>query len=107
MQSIHDETAVWESWAPEMGQRVRVRISAECRLRPCPGSYYERIGQVGHPEYEDGLTGTVTSFGHPHSDFLANQGHTIDVEYDTYPDIGEGRRARGGTYCALELEPVP
>lgn len=98
----------WEPWAPKVGQRVRVRLNGECQLRPCSGSYYEQIGQQGHPEYENGLTGTVTNFYRPDSDFLAAQGHTVDVEYDfdNRPEIGRGRRARGGSYCALELEPI-
>lgn len=100
---------VWEPWIPKIGQRVRIKLNGECQLRPCPGSYYEQIGQRGHPGYEDGLKGTVTNFKQPNSDFLTDQGHAIDVEYDidNRPEIGHGRRARGGTYCALELEPLP
>ena len=101
------EPRYWEPQTFEIGQRVRVRLSAECQLKPCPGSYYDQIGQVGHPEHENGLTGTVTDFKQDERDFLAAQGHTIDVEYDIdmRPTIGDGRQSRGGVYCALELEP--
>lgn len=103
------EPRYWEPWVPEIGQRVRVCLSGECQLKPCPNSYYEQIGQVGHPEYENGLTGTVTHFERPwQNDFLADQGHTIDVEYDVQvrPWIAPGRKARGGTYAPIELEPI-
>lgn len=100
-----------KSWQPRVGQRVRIVLNGECQLRPCEGSYYARIGQIGHPSYEQGLTGTVSSFHdvtEAEHDVMAQQGHLIDVEYDrhVYPTLPDGRLARGGTYCAFELEPL-
>jgi hypothetical protein len=89
----------------KVGDRVRVRLIGECALKPTPGSYFERIGQIGHPEYENGVTGVVTAVGR-RGDYLSDQGHTIDVDYDVpcRPLLPSGRWMGGGTYCAQELE---
>jgi hypothetical protein len=52
-------TAVrWEPWAPEIGQRVKIRLSAECPLlRAAPGE--KETKTAWHSHSEDGMVGTV------------------------------------------------
>ena len=80
---------IWEPWRPVVGQRVRVRLSAECG-----------IGGI-HGLREDGATGVLIA-----SDSGAGQvqaDHPYLVCFDrplTAPLV------RSWFYCAAELEPA-
>ena len=94
----------YEPWTPEVGQRVRVRISAECQVRPDPGSGADRSGVIGHVEWEDGLTGVVMP--HPVGEAMAAQGHRYMVKWDQ-ERILDDERFNASPYAAIELEPIP
>lgn len=79
----------WEPWTPEVGQRVRVRISPECD--------YCDID-------EDGMTAVVELIDEidPTLDYTLNA-HRWWVILDVPPDGYVHRR----NYAAIELEPLP
>ncbi len=69
---------VWEPWQPAVGDRVRVRLSGECR--------WDRDGiaqdDPGHDEEMlDGLLGTVTK----HVPNVWKDGHHYRVEFEVCP----------------------
>jgi hypothetical protein len=86
---------VWQPWQPGIGDRVRVRLSGECR--------WDRDGAAtatdnpGHDRVLDGQLGTAVEYDPNiwHSD------HDYFVALDTSPfdDVGEW-------LTAAELEPV-
>jgi hypothetical protein len=90
-------TDIWEPWRPEIGQRVRVRISAECR------EDWGR-GPEGHPSWADGLTGIVVDkpycVQNANPQALARHPYSVLLDED----------GPGGTYglrmAAIELEPI-
>lgn len=93
-------------WVPasarpfRVGDRVRIRLSGECRRHPLPESLYGRLDIVGHHPNEDGLTGTVAMFLEPIAD-----GHMVYVGTDDTFDIGSGKETRRWiSYAASELE---
>lgn len=97
---------IWEPpgmWKPKVGDRVRIRLSAECRVSPHPDSTYARAGLPGHLAWEDGRTGEVTTF--PLHESLVTQGHRYTVLWDA-PRTVNGERVDGGCYAACELTPL-
>lgn len=111
---MHDEsppewfTAPREAHARALvvGQRVRVRLSGECRLIPLPESYHATLSRVGHELWEDGQTGTISGIDGP-DDGLAAQGHPYEVCLDERYPLGGGLYARWLNFAAEELEPLP
>lgn len=118
---IDEERRVWEPWVPEIGQRVRVRLSAECQTRmnhaSPPPSVSDRTlrdmmrarvdvaarfarddWMTGHPGAMDGVEGTVTDI-----DQTLDDGHYYRVMFDrnTEPDDYVGC-----DLAAIELEPI-
>lgn len=117
------DSDVWEPWVPEVGQRVRVRLSAECRTefevarlagqmtddearrRTLAGQDVfafedEDESFTTHPNHIDGVTGVVGLIDRsPDSD-----GHFYRVLFDVklMPDA-----IVGAHLSAAELEPVP
>jgi hypothetical protein len=85
-------SAVWEPWRPEIGQRVRVRISPECVLVDGDGTVFH------HAEWHDGVTGVVYRDDFPLG-WPNRAGHRFAVKVDQ--PVG-GRIA----VAAIELEPV-
>lgn len=85
------------------GDRVAIRLSAECDLPVDAGSMAARDGIVGHYPVEDGWTGKVTGRYVPAR--FARRGHTVPVEWDE-PWIHSGYRFRGQYYAPIELEPL-
>lgn len=86
--------APWEPWTPKVGDRVRIRFSAECR-----GHVEE-----SNPDAEraDGAIGTVIEWPKKKS---AN--HPITVAYDApwwSPEVGATCFA--GHWAVIELEPL-
>ena len=100
--------ARWGPWVPELGQRVRIRLSAECPLlRAAPGQKETRT--AWHSHSEDGMTGTVVKptpgVWMPRMDL---EGHRYLVDFSGFkPDAVhfEGCISFGATYfAASELE---
>jgi hypothetical protein len=109
---------VWEPWRPEIGQRVRVRVSAECQaggvatrapmsnraLRDLIESGGDANGwgvaspQEGHESEIDGVEGTVIAI-----DRRVEHGHYYRVWFDKpiMPMV-----LLGLDLAAIELEPV-
>lgn len=113
---------IWEPWVPEIGQRVRVRLSGECRVekqlvtppphvsddevrrRTFAGEDVATIYSVtkhhtDHPEQFEGETGTVALVDR--SEELS--GHYYRVMFDRLVQPG---RYLGVDLAAVELEPV-
>lgn len=100
----------WEPTTFRVGDRVRVRLSAECDLKARHRDIEtgELLGTVtdGHVPLADGVTGHVIQpparaveaiIGHPH--------HFV-VRFDE-PISYRGRTYWAETYAAIELEPLP
>lgn len=98
-----DDGGVWEPITFEVGDRVQIRPSPECRVVPNGGiAEYEDI--EGHFPDEDGLIGEVREVldgTHP----LARQGHRFRVHYEELVQF-RGWWCHGGTYAAAELLPL-
>lgn len=97
----------WEPWQPVVGQRVRVRLNAECRVKPEEDSPDSDLQIVGHHDDEDGSIGQIKAiFTEMESPLLVEQGHRFGVWWDG------GMRKRGAdwvlgnVYAAIELEPL-
>jgi hypothetical protein len=100
---------VWEPWTPEIGQRVRIRVSPEC-----PVVHLSRLDDVlrGHHTDYTGEIGVVEGISrydpNDHEAVSAgdtNDGHDFYVsDHDLYPD-GRWHRV-SAFFAAIELEPV-
>ena len=93
----------FEPWHPEVGQRVRVRLSGECRapLEPLSGGL--RVGATyRHPQEFDGLSGTVIE---TRDKFYENSGHQYHVQLDTHVWVN-GEPFWLDHFAAIELEPI-
>ena len=94
----------WEPWQPEIGQRVRIRLSAECNVSWCDDRYRD-----GHPIEADGATGTVVK-DRPDPP-LWGATHPYVVVFDepiVAPLFADGRESmwHGNYFAAIELEPI-
>lgn len=109
---------IWEPWTPQIGQRVRVRLSAEClssgvvthapvdnaALRALieSGGDANQWGveseETGHPPEIDGVEGTVLAI-----DRAIDDGHYYRVWFDAPVRPSE---CWGLDMAAIELEPV-
>lgn len=117
-----DLGGVWEPWRPEIGQRVRIRLSAECQAvmhaaAPPPtvsddelrnlmsrgvdvATMFARDNQeTGHPRCLDGVRGEITAV---YRDDAA-LGHYYRVLFD---DVVGVNMYIGGDFAAIELEPI-
>ncbi len=104
----------WEPWKPEVGQRVRVRISLECAycLDPMFPKCYDRALS------DDGRTGTVVTVGHggcclfdgEHDDLdPAHAAHTVWVKWDDRRDYDDPQIPGidlDAHFAVAELEPI-
>ena len=103
---MHD---IWEPWVPEVGQRVRIRLSGECR-----GQTIRTGVLVSHLPQMDGRT-AVVKVAHPAHLILPGCGwreigaHRFLVETEEKIELVPGRPPYIATvaYCAAELEPAP
>lgn len=102
-----DLDAPVEFWTPKIGDRVRVRLSAECQRAVEPGSPGAISGQGSHAPQFDGLTGRIISPGIYAAVIAAviNRDHAYLVEFDQ-PITIDGYRhlVHGDAYAAAELE---
>lgn len=93
---------VWEPWQPKVGQRVRVRLSAECNMEYSPETRGVRVSKhpvFGHPDVLDGMVGKVISVG------LYSNHHPYSVHFmDRYEWLDELWCCH--SFAAIELEPV-
>lgn len=96
-----------EPWTPRVGDRVRVVINPECRLRPHPESYEPATaGLLGHYPFENGRVGTVVlpeNAVDGDAEYFAAQGHPYLVEYDI-PFVVADFTCTMDFYAACELE---
>ena len=106
----------FEPWHPEVGQRVRVRLSGECRrpLHPEAPARAEGGVEYGHPEEFDGAIGRVSDalkvygliagFDYIQEvlDWNAKYGHYYNVEMEMPWPGGWS----DGCFAAIELEPI-
>ena len=98
----------WEPWTPQIGQRVKIRLSAECPLlRAAPGQ--KETLTVWHSHSEDGMIGRVVKptpgVWMPRMDL---PGHPWLVDFFPGSVHFQGCISFGATYFAApELEPVP
>ncbi len=96
--------AVWEPWVPAVGDSVRIRLSAECRLdRGFP--------PLGHDDTFDGQVGDVLSVDRPEAivalwsqgvewmDRLGAHRFGVRIQVDDEDEYE--------WFAALELEPLP
>ena len=92
-QSVHRDFRV--------GDRVRVRLSAECQKVPLKRSAQAEWGVTkGHCDWEDGLIGVVRhirNVDHP----ATREGHPFSVVWDIRRDGYSGAH-----YAAIELESI-
>jgi hypothetical protein len=112
------EPAYWEPWTPKPGDRVRVRVNAEClycvdiRFPEC----YERALA------DDDRMATVSSVGHDDCSCRyvdeppdpAHMAHDVWVKWDErrpyddpVPRVGEWECPFDAHFAACELEPLP
>jgi hypothetical protein len=104
---IVQDRDVWEPWAPEVGQRVRVRISPECDAR-----FIARYTLNGEPatgaEHHfpeaHGATGIVTEV--VTSGREAINGHRFHVQFDRGVSVPGTGHLLGICVAAIEMEPV-
>ena len=98
---------IYEHWTPQPGDRVRVRISAECRVKVdyCTGiagpNGFSGIYRLGHDPVEDGAIGTV--------DYLEPAGCCAPQMRGKHPGCGDPARL---AWCAHRVmvefdEPIP
>lgn len=95
------EPRYWPTRTFAVGDRVRIRISAECcRVWPL-GSWAMRLGVIGHPPEHDGLTGEVVdvSQGDDHP-------YLVDIDQPTTFASDHDVTRRILRYAAVELEPL-
>ena len=86
----------WEPWTPAVGDRVRVRLSAEC-----PVTWTHDAPEL------DGVTGWVRETGPLHH----FAGHEYYVEFDRRVPCRRGPKRLADVYygcvfAAIELEPI-
>lgn len=91
----------WEPWVPEVGQRVRVRVSAECRALD---SHQLCDKYLDHRPI--GVVYRVVTIDDPYSASHARAGHPYWVTHDFVPVPDKPFHGLyGGYFSAFELEP--
>lgn len=104
-----EDGAEVEAWIPAVGQRVRVRLSAECdHIVPWECAIYHLTalpeGSVhGHPVCLDGRSGVVVTINGPDNHGVIIPGHRYGVIMDT-PYEWKGIVWPMHTFAACELE---
>lgn len=100
------EQRFYEPWQPTVGQRVRVRLSGECRRKLTDGVGKQIGRRFGHHESFDGIGGVVTSpLFASHSEPNSSQGHPYLVLFESDVTI-DGHECVGDYFAAIELEPI-
>ena len=108
-------SAIWEPWVPVEGQRVRVRLSGECRATMAywkttaddPWSSDETLKAVGHDPREDGAVGEVSLDDGPDEPTNTFDAHRFLVYFDQPVCVTEANCAQASVfYAAAELEPA-
>ena len=90
------ERPAFERWVPNIGVRVRVRLSAECQTQ-----FADRrrgLTNLPHESWQDGRTGTV-------EDVKDKGSHPYQVTFDEYEATVLGLCV-GWHFAAIELEPL-
>ena len=108
----------YEPWHPQLGDRVRVRLSGECPVTPPeaefkPESFTASVmreidwPEKGHPEQLDGVEGTVDKITHEMDDVVDWwHGHWYGVWFDQPVKFEGGILCHGLGFAAVELEPL-
>lgn len=95
----------YEPWRPQVGDRVRIQTSPECRIPALESSHAQALGiREGHAEWENGRTGTVL-LTEPLDDEFAEIGHYYLVGWDQPHESG-GHVIDKDYYAAIELIPL-
>jgi len=97
-----------EPWHPQIGNRVRVVLNGECRIRSHPECHEFARGLVGHMAEEHGRIGVVVEPEPMLSEDVAwfsAQGHPYLVWYDESFEVAE-YTVICDFYAAIELEPL-
>lgn len=96
---------IWEPISFAVGDRVRVRLSAECRMDwAVPGEDFGHPIVDGHPSNFDGATGVIDEVG---SGPPAWASHPYGVLFARRLRCSCGAdEAIGGWFAASELEPL-
>lgn len=100
---------LWEPWQPTVGQRGRVRISAECRTpnKVRHAHTYQLLGRrFGHRSEVDGATGVVDEVYDPEGIDAESRSHRFHVRLDTKILIPKVGYFVGIALAAAELEPA-
>jgi len=95
----------WEPFSFKIGDRVRIRLSAECAVQ-----FWGPRGVRGHPDGIDGAAGVVTKMG-PSNLAPWSDTHPICVTFDEprmvqIRDGGPPKMAEGNYFAAIELEKI-
>lgn len=99
----------WEPWQPQVGDRVRVMLSPECRAvfrsRWADSRQLMNAPSLTHIAGEDGRVGTVIDIEHADEDIAP--GHIYLTQFDR-PVFSSavGLFAEASTFAAVELEPL-
>ncbi len=96
------ESEVWAPWQPKVGDRVRVRLSGECRIECLPLSPQGMAGLLGHPNTVNGQVGTIIA---GELAYYVHRGHPYKVQFDD-PFQWNGRAWPSTHLAAVELEPL-
>lgn len=97
---------IWEPWKPEPGQRVRIRLSAECDVQ-----FWGPLALRGHPSEFEALTGTVLQpTPYPSlAPWLNTHPYFVELDTPITVQLGDGyfpAPAEGNYFAAVELEPL-
>jgi len=92
--------AVWEPITFAVGDRIRVRVSLECRVE------WLTNFPPGHPIEEDGVCGTVVSMPAQYVQEPWVRSHPYAVAFDAPGIRVNGEWWWGGMFAAVELEPL-
>lgn len=95
----------WAPWTPQVGDRVRVRLSGECQIvypkaEQLSGEILEH--GLGHSDAENGAVGVVLAPRHE----LNSATHTIHVGFHEWVPAADGVPMHASYYAAAELEPL-
>lgn len=85
----------------KIGDRVRIRVSAECAVRGEDGGISSVLKAIWHPLWTDGLTGTIMD--RDDAPELSSQEHWYLVRWD-FGRWVDGLYFRHAYYAAFELE---
>ena len=105
IQDVEERQGVWEPWQPQVGQRVRLRISPECEPHHDEDFNYSWDYSFALPAaLRSGHSGTIIGLV---GGVFADLGHPYHVEFDDPIQVPWWNGGLVATKCAaIELEPI-